>query len=562
MSLNNWKISRKLLITPGIFTIALIVLVAVAFFGLRDARISAAFLFDNTASRMADGLKVQNDISDINGGLFRLLSWATNGVEEAKIANLSKSLTTKIDGLKPSYAKLLETYDFTPSERTEAEKVPALLDTYAVAAKNVIDMVDADISTAVIMMIEADLAFDTLAEAQDAQLDAWQKAGAARFHDADASASMTTYLFIAIAAFATIIAFVISFFVSSYISKPINGLNAVMLKLAGGDTTVEILGTERQDEIGAMAKAVQVFKDNRIEADRLAEEQQRQQEAQLSRAKHIEDLCQHFDASSSEAVGAVASAASERRSSSEAMGATAEESTRQAAVAAASEQASSNVQTVASAAEELSSSISEISRQVTHSSEIARAAVEEAQETNVKVQGLADAARKIGDVVALITDIADQTNLLALNATIEAARAGEAGKGFAVVASEVKNLANQTGKATEEIGAQITDIQSATALAVESIEGIQKTIHNINGITSGIASAVEEQSAATREIAHNITQTSLAAQEVSGNIVEVTSAASRTGSESEQVLKAAQSVNAQTVTLRDRTVKFLEEVNA
>jgi len=131
-----------------------------------------------------------------------------------------------------------------------------------------------------------------------------------------------------------------------------------------------------------------------------------------------------------------------------------------------------------------------------------------------------------------------------------------------VVASEVKNLANQTAKATEEIGAQITDIQSATALAVESIEGIQKTIHNINGITSGIASAVEEQSAATKEIAHNITQTSLAAQEVSGNIVEVTSAASRTGSESEQVLKAAQSVNAQTVTLRDRTVKFLEEVNA
>ncbi|MDX9859463.1 MAG: globin-coupled sensor protein [Rhodospirillales bacterium] len=273
-------------------------------------------------------------------------------------------------------------------------------------------------------------------------------------------------------------------------------------------------------------------------------------------------LIGEFSPVASSLLQSVASAADQMEGSSKVMSTNATDTIQKAsAVAAAAEEMSASVETVAAATEELSSSVNEIGRQVNHSAQIATEAVEEAQRVSGMVDGLAAAVEKIGKVVELINDIADQTNLLALNATIEAARAGEAGKGFAVVASEVKNLANQTGRATEEIGAQITDIQSATALAVESIEGIQKTIHNINGITSGIASAVEQQSAATQEIAHNITQTSLAAQEVSGNIVEVTSAANRTGVESAEVLKAAQSVNAQTATLRDRTVKFLEEVN-
>jgi methyl-accepting chemotaxis protein len=354
-----------------------------------------------------------------------------------------------------------------------------------------------------------------------------------------------------------------SLIISRGITRPLSCLAANMLRLAEGDVGVAIEGTERQDEIGGMACAVQVFKENKIETDRLNAEQRRQDEAHAARAQRIETLCRVFDANSSEAVRAVASAASEMRSSSESMSATAEEATRQAAaVAAASEQASANVQTVASAAEELSGSVAEISRQVTQASRIASAAVTEAERTNVKVQGLAQAAQKIGEVVALITDIAQQTNLLALNATIEAARAGDAGKGFAVVASEVKNLANQTAKATDEIGAQIAGIQAATQEAVSAIEAITKTISQINEVNSGVASAVEEQGAATQEIARNVEQAAVGTQEVSSNIVGVSQAANDTGAAATQIQSTAADLSRQSETLRSEVDKFLAEVRA
>jgi methyl-accepting chemotaxis protein len=259
-----------------------------------------------------------------------------------------------------------------------------------------------------------------------------------------------------------------------------------------------------------------------------------------------------------EVVGVVASASSEMESAAQSMSATAEETNRQAgAVAAASEEASSNVQTVASAAEELSSSISEITRQVTQSSDVARKAVEEAAKTNATVKGLAEAAQKIGEVVNLINEIAGQTNLLALNATIEAARAGEAGKGFAVVASEVKSLANQTAKATEDIGRQISAIQSATEAAVGAIQGIGKTIEEIAKIATNIASAVEEQGAATQEIARNVQQASAGTQEVTSNISGVTKAATETGAAAGQVLTAARELATQGDTLKKEVEGFL-----
>jgi methyl-accepting chemotaxis protein len=269
--------------------------------------------------------------------------------------------------------------------------------------------------------------------------------------------------------------------------------------------------------------------------------------AQVQMANRVKDV-----------VGIVASAASEMEASAQSMTATAEETNRQStAVAAASEQAATNVQTVASAAEELSASIREIQQQMTTSARIAQQAVEQVDKTDVTVTGLVQAADKIGEVVNLISDIASQTNLLALNATIEAARAGEAGKGFAVVASEVKNLANQTAKATEEIGQQIAAMQTATGESVQAIRGIGETIKQISEVTTTVASAVEEQGAATQEISRNVQQAAAGTQEVSSNITGVSQAATQTGTAAGQVLNAARELAQQGQQLNTEIDGFL-----
>jgi methyl-accepting chemotaxis protein len=347
------------------------------------------------------------------------------------------------------------------------------------------------------------------------------------------------------------------------VTRPIVGMTAAMTRLADRDWTAEVPAAGAKDEIGAMAKAVNIFKDNGMANDRMQEEQRKEQEVKVRRAETLAAAIADFEKAAANIVRTVSSASTELQSAAQSLSATAEEASRQAtAVAAASEQASSNVQTVATAGEELSSSIAEIGRQVSQSTKIAGHAVEQANQTDVKVQGLSEAAQRVGEVIQLINDIAAQTNLLALNATIEAARAGDAGKGFAVVASEVKSLANQTAKATEEIASQIGGIQTATKDSVEAIRSIGKTINEVNEIATTIASAVEEQSAATSEIARNVQQAAKGTQEVSSNITGVTQAASETGSAATQVLGASGELAKQSEMLRQEVDKFLSRVRA
>ncbi|TWB38574.1 methyl-accepting chemotaxis protein [Nitrospirillum pindoramense] len=383
-------------------------------------------------------------------------------------------------------------------------------------------------------------------------------------HDEQQSAFHTTYWATILGGIAAVVvAILAALMLSGAIAAPIAALTDRMRRLAEGDRGITVDGLERRDEVGAMARALEVFKQNAIEADRLAAGQRQAEEAKLRRAQAVDRLVQGFDGAVAGILEAVSGAATQLDSTAQGMADVAERTKAQAtATAAAAEQTSANVQTVASAAEEMTSSIQEISRQAARSSTVASEAAQAAAQSDALVQGLADAAQRIGTVVELIQAIAGQTNLLALNATIEAARAGDAGKGFAVVASEVKGLANQTARATEDIARQIQEMQAATGGVVTAIQGISGTIEEVNGISATISAAVEEQNATTLEIARNVTQAAKGTEEVSSNIARVTGAAGETGTAASQVLAAARSLGSQSNALRSEVVRFLAEIRA
>ncbi len=351
--------------------------------------------------------------------------------------------------------------------------------------------------------------------------------------------------------------------VSRRVLLPLARLRDAMLRVAEGDLTAEAPFSDRQDEVGALSRALAQFKVNAEEKARIeAADLGRRNQAE-ARQRAVERYIGDFETQIGTALDALGQASDEMRRTSEGMSATSDQTNHQVrTVASASEEASSNVQTVAAASEELSASISEISRQVAHAATIAERAVDETRRTDSTVRGLTETAAKIGEVVKLISSIAGQTNLLALNATIEAARAGEAGKGFAVVASEVKSLANQTARATEEITAQIAAVQQVTKEAVEAIKGIGGTIGEVSQVATGIAGAVEQQGAATQEITRNTQEAARRTREVSDTVAGVTAGADATGEAAQGVRAAAEDLGAQAGRLRRQVQDFLGKIRA
>ena len=477
---------------------------------------------------------------------------------EAGVKNLASYRAT-YDDLKTQYTTTMIS---SPEERRLYDLVPPLVADYRAAVDTVIDNLrKGNRDQADKQALQARDKFNLIVDAMEKVVD-FNNAGAA---DALAQAGETyrhaSILFVIAVLIALAIGVASYLMVIRTVCRPIVDLQGRMGRLADDDLSVDIPGCDRRDEIGGMARAVEVFKRNGIERREMLEREKAEIAQREDRARRRDAATASFNREVAGIMQTVTAAANELDATSTGLSSTAEEGARQAhAVAAGAEEAAANVQTVAAATEELSASISEISHQMVEARTVAGIANDESRRANERIQGLVESAQKIGEVVRLIQDIASQTNLLALNATIEAARAGEAGKGFAVVANEVKTLASQTAKATEEITGQVQAVQGSTQEAVQAIAGIGNTIARIHEISATIAAAVEEQGAATNEIARNVALAAAGTSEVTSNIAYVNEIARETGTSATQVSATSSELSVQSTHLKKVIDDFLHEM--
>jgi methyl-accepting chemotaxis protein len=559
----------KLSIRTKIISVVAFLLVALAGMGLLAVQNMRA-MNANTVDITTNWLPSVRVLGELRSGVITY----RNVVREHMLAeSLEHKLASEktLAGVVESNSKIRQTYEpmiTSPEERALYEQWTKLWDQYKKGTEQVMELSRAaagrlpteahDLNTKTVNKIS--LEADEILK-KDIDLN---NVGADKAAKEAADTYASAFMMLAIILGAAIVAgAAVSFYVVRDISSGIASIVQPMQALGRGDLTAQVPHQGETTEIGAMADTLQVFKEALIAKKAADEAAAVDAEAKIERGRRVDNITREFESMIGEIVETVSSASTQLEASAGTLSSTAERSQQlTTAVAAASEEASTNVQSVASATEEMASSVNEISRQVQESARMATEAVDQARKTNDRVGELSKAASRIGDVVELINTIAGQTNLLALNATIEAARAGEAGRGFAVVASEVKALAEQTAKATGEIGQQINGIQAATQDSVNAIKEISGTIEKLSEISSTIAAAVEEQGAATQEISRNVQQAAQGTQQVSANITDVQRGATETGSASSQVLSAAQTLSGDSGRLKSEVSKFLTNVRA
>ena len=561
--IKNIGLSWKVQLAPALLILALMGVGGYALQALRSNQTAVDALVSGPVRQS----ELANDLTTTawmaHAKLYRLAATAANENDSKKIAAVAKEASVAAARIS-SALKAVET---TQGElKPEAlEKLKAAVAGYLKQSKNAIEMADGDAGSALMFIKGAERNFADIEKLTDDLITRSSESKDREIARAGMKLDQQQLTLTTILLVVAFVGIVVSFLIGQNISRPVVAMSKAMRELAMGNFEVQLPGLDRRDEVGQMACAVEEFKVQALaRAEReTSEREEKNRELATQRRIELHSLAESFETAVGNIIENVGSASSELEHSAviltKSSAATQQLST---VVATASEETSTNVQSVASATEEMASSISEIGRQVADSNRIANEAVDQAEKTDARIAELSLAANRIGDVTKLITTIAEQTNLLALNATIEAARAGDAGRGFAVVAQEVKTLAAQTAKATSEISAQISGIQTATHDSVLAIKEISGTIGRVSEIAAVIAAAIEEQGAATQEIARNVQQAAIGSTQVATSIADVNRGAGDTGSASSQVLASAQMLSNENKRLKAEVVKFLATVRA